>query len=399
VIGWGSGASAASAALYPVESLECVEIEPATWEAAPFFTELSGRLRDDPRFRIAYRDARNHILRSREPYDVIVSEPSNAWISGVSNLFTREFHEAALSRLAPGGLFAQWFHYYSLEPADVRVEVATFLSVFPDVSLWLAPPVGPEVGVKNLAADLLLVGSREPQRLDWIRLERAFADPGTGEDLRATGVFADALTFAATWTMGRVELERWVEDRRAFPSGTPLNSDDHPHVEFVAPRRNVMGPARAARLAADLYAEMVRAGGDVRVMLSGAPAGGASGSAFLRALADRYYAAVQPERFVRTLEVAVAAFPDDARAWESLGGFALDRRDYRRAEEAHRALVRLEPENAPAWLRLGAALARQERWREAREAIARAQALDPEAEVDAALVAFLERKAAASPSR
>ncbi len=396
VIGWGSGASAASAALYPLAELECVEIEPATWEAAPFFTELSGRLRDDSRFRLAFRDARNHILRSRGTYDVIVSEPSNAWISGVSNLFTREFHEAALSRLALGGLFAQWFHYYSLEPADVRVEIATFLSVFPHVSLWLAPPVGPEVGVKNLAADLLLVGSREPQRLDWARLESAFADPGVGGDLRATGVFADAPTFVATWTMGRAEIERWVEDRAAFPSGTPLNTDDHPHVEFVAPRRNVMGPARAAALAARLYSEMVRSGGDVGDVLSGAPSAGPAEAAFLRALADRYFAAVQPERVVRTLRLAVARHPDDARAWESLGGFALDRRDYRLAEDAHRALVRLEPESAPAWLRLGAALAREEKWGEARGAIARARALDPKAPVDADLVAFLEKAAAAA---
>jgi spermidine synthase len=399
VVGWGSGATAASAALYPLQSLECVEIEPATWEAAPFFADLNGRLKDDPRFRLAFRDARSHILRAPGSYDVVVSEPSNAWISGVSNLFTREFHEAALSRLAPGGLFAQWFHYYSLEPADVRVEVATFLSVFPHVSLWLAPPVGPEVGVKNLAADLLLVGSREPQRLDWPRLARAFADPGVGGDLRATGVFADAPTFVATWTMGRPEIERWVEDRRAFPSGMPLNTDDHPHLEFVGPRRNVVGPARAAALAAGLYAEMVRAGGDVREVLSGAPAGGAAEAELLRALAERYFAAVQPERVARALDAAVAANPGDARAWESLGGFALDRRNFRRAEEAHRALVRLEPENAPAWLRLGATLARQEKWGEAREAIARAQALDPGAPVDAALVAFLEQKAAAAGAR
>ncbi len=395
VIGWGSGASAASAALYPLEELECVEIEPATWEAAPLFAELSGRLKDDPRFRLAFRDARNHILRSPGTYDVIVSEPSNAWISGVSNLFTREFHEAALSRLAPGGLFAQWFHYYSLEPADVRVEIATFLSVFPHVSLWLAPPVGPEVGVKNLAADLLLVGSRDPQRLAWPRLERAFADPGIGGDLRATGVFADAPTFVATWTMGRAEIERWVEDKAAYPSGMPLNTDDHPHIEFVAPRRNVVGPARAAALAAGLYSEMVRAGGDVREVLSGAPTSGPAEAAFLRALADRYFAAIQPERVARTLRLAVTRHPDDARAWESLGEFALDRRDYRLAADAHRALVRLEPENAPAWLRLGAALARQEKWGEAREAIAKARALDPKAPVDAELVAFLEKAAAA----
>jgi spermidine synthase len=395
VIGWGSGASAASAALYPVEDLECVEIEPATWEAAPFFTELSGRLKDDPRFHLAFRDARNQILRSRGAYDVIVSEPSNAWISGVSNLFTREFHEATLSRLAPGGLFAQWFHYYSLEPADVRVEIKTFLDVFPHVSLWLAPPVGPEVGVKNLAADLLLVGSREPQRLDWPRLERAFADPAIGGDLRATGVFADAPTFVATWTMGRAEIERWVEDRASFPSGVPLNTDDHPYIEFVAPRRNVMGPARASTLAAGFYSGMVRSGGDFREVLSGAPSSGPAEAAFLRTLADRYYAAIQPERVERTLRLAVDRHPDDARAWESLGEYALDRRDYRLAADAHRALVRLEPENSPAWLRLGAALARQEKWGEARDAIAKARALDPKAPVDPELVSFLEKAAGA----
>ena len=204
VVGWGSGATAASAALYPLESIECVEIEPATWEAAPFFADLSGRLKADPRFRIAFRDARNHILRSPGSYDVVVSEPSNAWISGVSNLFTREFHEAALSRLAPGGLFAQWFHYYSLEPGGREGGGCDLPRPSSPTSRCGSPrPWGRRSGVKNLAADLLLVGSREEQRLDWPRLERAFADPGIGGDLRATGVFADAPTFVATWTMGR----------------------------------------------------------------------------------------------------------------------------------------------------------------------------------------------------
>lgn len=429
VIGWGSGATAASAALYPLSTLECVEIEPAEWDAAPFFAPLSGRLRGDPRFRIVFRDARNHILRSRGGIDVIVSEPSNAWISGVSNLFTREFHEAALGVLAPGGIFAQWFHYYSLDPADVKVEIRTFLSVFPDVSLWVAPPVGPKDGVKSLGADLLLVGSREPHRLDWTRLVGAFADPGVGGDLRATGVFRDAETLAAAWTMGRAELERWVEERRVVPSGAPLNTDDHPYIEFVAPRGSVMEPSEAARLAAAQYEAMARAAGDVRTLLSGAPSGGAVEAAFLRELAERYVSAVQPDRAVRTLAAAAQVDPRDAlareragllllergrsaeaeqhlaeavtidpnrpRAWEALGELALDRRDYSRAVAAHRAVVRLEPKNVPAWLRLGAALARQQRWRDARLALSRALALDPKAAVDPRLLRFLDRQVAA----
>ena len=394
VIGWGAGATTASAALHPLDSLECVEIEPATWEAAPFFADLSGKLKDDPRFRIVFRDGRNHLLRSRGGFDVIVSEPSNPWISGVSNLFTRELHEAALLRLAPGGVFGQWFHYYNLDPADVKVELKTFLSVFPHASLWLVPPVGPEDGTKNLGADLLLVGSREPQRLDWARLERAFADPALGADLRATRVAGDPAALAATWAMGRPELERWVEDRKTFPSGTPLNTDDNPYVEFVAPRRNVMRPSEAAQSAAAQYAAMGAAGGDVRSLLSGAPEAGPAAARLLRDLAGRYVAAVLPERATRALDAAVAADPGDARAWETLGALALDRRDYRRAEEMHRALVRVEASNVAAWLRLGAVLARQQKWGEAREAIARAQALDPKAPVDAELLAFLDRQAA-----
>ena len=429
VVGWGSGATAASAGLYPVESLECVEIEPAQWAAAPFFGELNGRLGGDPRFRIVFRDARNHILRSSRSYDVIVSEPSNAWVSGASNLFTREFHEAALSRLAPGGVFAQWFHYYSLDPADEKVEIKTFLSVFPSSSLWLAPPVGPEDSVKSLGADLLLVGSRAPHPLDWTRLSRSFADPGIGGDLRSTGVFRDAEALAATWTMGREELDRWVEDRQAFPAGTPLNTDDHPYVEFVAPRRNVVAPSAAARSAAAQYAALGESGGDLRSALTGAPSGGTAEAALLGTLADRYVAAGQPARALRALEAAAVASPGDARtharvgamlldrgrpaeaetflaaavrldpgdaaSWDRLGGLALDRRDYPRAEEAHRALLRLRPGDASAWLRLGAILARQQRWREARQTIAKGQALDPKAPVDPDLLAFLDRQAAA----
>ena len=167
VVGWGSGASAAAAALYPVEHITCVEIEPATLRAAPLFEELSGHVRRDPRFALVFGDGRSHLLRSGDVYDVIVSEPSNPWITGVSNLFTREFYEMALARLAPQGVFGQWFHYYRFEPEDVKVELRTFAAVFPHVSLWLVPPVpGPDG--PSLAADLLLVGALRSRRR-WMR--------------------------------------------------------------------------------------------------------------------------------------------------------------------------------------------------------------------------------------
>jgi spermidine synthase len=406
-----------------------VEIERATWDAAPLFAPLSGAVRDDPRFRIVFADGRTHLLRSPARYDVIVSEPSNPWITGVANLFTREFYAIALSRLAEGGVFGQWFHYYNLAPADVKVEVRTFLDVFPHASLWLVPPVPASDGSRNLGADLLLVGSREERPIDWARLERAFGDARIAADLRSTHVLADPAAVAASWAMGRAEMERWAKDAALFPGGTPVNTDDYPYVELVAPRRNVVEPAEAARAAALSYEAMSKAAGDVRGAIANQPLlapGGPLAGVLLGRLGERYAAAAQTERATaalvaaaeadpvsaplaaragelllsagraaeaeRLLAEAVRLDPTRARAWEGLGSIFVDRRDYARAEEAHRALLRLEPANVAAWLRLGAALARQGRWEGAKDALATALSIDPRAPVDPELAAYVDRQ-------
>ena len=436
VIGWGAGATAASAGLYPLESLECVEIEPAVYEAASFFDEISGDVRRDERFTITFRDGRNRLLREREPWDVIVSEPSNPWISGVSNLFTRDFYEIVLDRLAADGVFGQWFHYYHLDASDVKVEVKTFLSVFPHASLWLVPPVTAEDGTHRFGADMLLVGSAEPHALDWSRLQEVLGDTSVGEDLRATRAISDPLALVASWVMGRAEMEIWVEDEDTFPSGTPLNTDDHPYLEFVAPRRTVVIPLEASRAASAQRADMGASAGDARSVLLHHPAfaeGSSALATLYRDLAERYVVAGQTTRALAALDSAVAALPDDAlahtrtaelllesgqeaealgrlrvavrmdpesfHAWDLLGQLAIERRDYLLAEEAHRAMLRREPGNVDAWLRLAAVLARQGKWGEAREALVWARRLDPEALVDPELERYITRRAAEERAR
>ncbi len=318
VIGWGAGATVAAAALYPaVESIECVEIEPAVYEAAPLFAELGGALVDDPRFAISFRDGRNHLLRARETWDVIVSEPSNPWISGVSSLFTREFYEVIESRLAPGGVFGQRFHYDHLDAFDVRVEMKTFFTVFPHASLWLVPPLTASDGTTSLGADMLLVGSLEPHGLDWARLEERLGETPVGEDLRATRVLRDPLALLATWAMNRPEMKRWVEAGEDFGSTTPLNTDDRPYLELAASRRRVRVPADAASAAVVQYATLSEAAGDALTILRGRPGQGADASgvaALHRDLAERYLDAEQPGRALAALDSAGAALPDDARA-------------------------------------------------------------------------------------
>jgi spermidine synthase len=391
VVGWGSGASTAAAALYPVETIECVEIEPATWEAAPLFDALSGEVRGDPRFRIVFRDGRNHLLRSRERWDVIVSEPSNVWIAGVANLFTRDFYEVARAKLAPNGLFAAWFHYYNMERADVMVELATFSAVFPHVSVWTVPPLPPELG-GTLSADLLLVGSVEPHHLDWPRLEHAFRRTPVGDDLRATGVVEDELTLAASYAFGREDLLRLTDDRRSFPRGTPLNTDDQPWIEYRAGRHTALPPSVVRRLAQELHVALGEAAADPLPPFrdTSAPSGGGREAAVrVSALADRWARFGLPGRARRGLERALALDPTQEEVLERLGGMAIDAADWPRAEDLHRTLLRLRPRDVDAQLRLAAVLTRQAKWAQARDAFERARELDPRAPVDPRVLAYV----------
>ncbi|MGH9389020.1 MAG: spermidine synthase, partial [Vicinamibacteria bacterium] len=84
VIGLGSGVTAGSALTHSLERIEVVEISPAVVAASHFFDELSRRPSADPRFRLVHGDGRNHLLLTGRRYDVIISEPSNPWMAGVS---------------------------------------------------------------------------------------------------------------------------------------------------------------------------------------------------------------------------------------------------------------------------------------------------------------------------
>jgi len=87
-----------SAATHPVESIRVVEVEKAMVPAARLFAEHNDNVLDDPRVELSINDARNELEFSSRTYDVIISEPSNPWMAGISNLFTREFFELARSR-------------------------------------------------------------------------------------------------------------------------------------------------------------------------------------------------------------------------------------------------------------------------------------------------------------
>jgi spermidine synthase len=217
VIGLGSGSTAAAVASYPVERIDMVELEKEVVEGAGYFKELNRNVLADPRLKVHVNDGRNFLLLDPAKYDVIISEPSNPWMAGVANLFSLEHYKTMKKRLAPGGIVCQWLHAYSMSPDDLRMIIRTFSEVFPDVSLWT-----------SYYPDLMLIGTAEPLALDMKNFERAYAIPSVREDLEAHGIRSPLGFLSNAWLFDPA--------LRRVALGAKINSDDHPYLEFSAPR-------------------------------------------------------------------------------------------------------------------------------------------------------------------
>jgi spermidine synthase len=218
VIGLGSGATVGAVAQYPVEAIDVIEIEPAVVEASRFFAAENRNVLADPRVRMIVADGRNFLLNARQPYDVIISEPSNPWIRGLATLFTREFFQLAKSRLKPDGLMLQWIQGYGIAPEDFRTVVRTFRTAFPESQLWT-----------TTGGDNFLAGSRQVRPLSLRRLQERFAaSTPLREDFRLAG-FSEPLGLLADHVLDAEQLAR-------FAGAGPLNTDDTLSLEFSTPR-------------------------------------------------------------------------------------------------------------------------------------------------------------------
>ncbi|OLC48329.1 MAG: hypothetical protein AUH43_09715 [Acidobacteria bacterium 13_1_40CM_65_14] len=222
IIGLGSGVTVDSA-LAPggVRHVDVVEISPEVVEASRLFERENGRALSKPGVRLIVGDGRSHLLLTPRRYDVIVSEPSNPWMSGVAALFTREFFQAARSRLNPGGLLCQWAHTYDISAADLQSIVRTFASVFPQGTMWL-------VG----EGDLLLIGTAGESVAPHIeRMAREWRAGTASAALTSVGIDEAAALFdlLSLYAGGPRELEQ-------YGNSAVVQSDDQMALEYSAPR-------------------------------------------------------------------------------------------------------------------------------------------------------------------
>lgn len=217
VIGYASGMTVGSALLYPVRQVLAAEIEPAVIEASHYFDSYNNRPLEDPRVRMVLDDGRHFLQMTSERFDAVISEPSNPWMSGPSRLFTYEFFELSRKHLNVGGVMAQWIQMYGMSPDMIKTVIRTFHNVFPYVLIF-----------QTAQADLLLIGSEKPLRLDLTRLNKAFSEHDIASDLARTGI-------NTPWDLLGL-LRMGEEDLKAFLGEGTLNTDDNGLLEFSAPR-------------------------------------------------------------------------------------------------------------------------------------------------------------------
>ena len=217
ILGLGSGVTLGSALTHPLERADVLEISPQVVEASRYFDVENHRALDDPRTRLILGDGRTHLVFTREQYDVIVSEPSNPWMAGIASLFTQEFFEAAKARLTPGGVLCQWAHTYDISTSDLQSIVATFISVFPDGTLWL---VGD--------GDVLMLGSNTPLEPRLAAVATAWQRPGVSEDLASVGAL-DPHHVLSMFVGHGAGLAGWS-------AGAAVQSDNRAALEFSGPQ-------------------------------------------------------------------------------------------------------------------------------------------------------------------
>lgn len=219
VIGLASGITAGAVTLVDeVGQLDVVELEPAIVEAARFFDEHNHHLLDDPRTRLILNDGRNHVLLTPPgTYDIIVSEPSNPWLTGVSNLFTDEFFRMGKERLKPGGIWSQWVQLYGMDESDLRSLVKTFVGVYPHVLVYTAAE----------SADLVLLGSDRELVPSVEAVNRMLARPKVKAELDIIELGEPGAIY------GHLLLDR--ERALALAGDAELNTDDNLRIEYNAP--------------------------------------------------------------------------------------------------------------------------------------------------------------------
>jgi spermidine synthase len=228
VIGYGSGRQLRTLVGLPyLQHVDVVEINRINFAASDYFYLDSRSILADPRVTVRVDDGRNHLLRSRRLYDVIMVDVGGLGSDGAEFFYTREFLDLCRQHLKPGGLVFTWMDVrHVVEPLGLMYQ-ATLRDVFPGASVWLGS------GEPTCYGWLWLVGSDRPLSLDAARLRQRWESltPSQIAELALAGVREPAQLAALELTdLGGAAADTAAAGGAGTGSAVPrLLTDDRPY--------------------------------------------------------------------------------------------------------------------------------------------------------------------------
>lgn len=225
VIGLGTGITAGEMTLYPeAQRIDIAEISPSVAAALPNFDEANHTVRNDPRVHIQIGDAFRTLTRSLEKWDIIASEPSNLWVSGVESLFSREFYRLAREHLNQNGIMAQWAQIYDASPTMLAMIANTMHQEFAYVRAFMV----------NTGDIMFLASNHDFSANDLIRAESVLSSNAkVSKSLGSISLGSlDSILIKEIWSPSYIS-ENF--------SSSALQTLDHPRLHYLAAKDFFIG--------------------------------------------------------------------------------------------------------------------------------------------------------------
>jgi len=211
LVGVGAGTTLVAASLLGGE-VHAAELLKPVADRIDMFQPGRSAVYNRAQTRIFMMDGRNLLLRSREPYDLVLVDGSPPlFAAGTTNLYTVDFMRLVRDRLTPQGIFTLWLPLPSFED-DYWDILRGMFEVFPHVRVWNHP---------DIRAGVMYFGSREP--LKWA--------PGVLERRLKERVQPQILT-QLTEEKLREGFQITPEEARAYAARYRRITDDRPRTEY-----------------------------------------------------------------------------------------------------------------------------------------------------------------------
>jgi spermidine synthase len=179
-----------------------------------------GYMTHDPRYRLIIDDARAYLRFNETQYDVIATDCTDLRYKSNANLYDLEYFELCRERISDRGLVVVWVPLGGLSDEAFRIMTRTFHQVFPKMAVWYF--------TNQPTHYCLFIAGRDEVRIDLDAVVRATGIPGIREDMIDIGL-SDPAKIVSSFVTDHRSLDTYL-------GRGPLNTEDFPILEFLAPR-------------------------------------------------------------------------------------------------------------------------------------------------------------------